>query len=194
MLRWIELIPIENEVLNELACGVAFFACPVAEVYRFDARTNSIAKQHSDELIAFVINLLNWNVLPKPVDVKNFHCSSCTLMSGSSLLLKNPCLTIVINAQFVLVLSCWPRAENKCSSRCINGNITAMKPCSGELRSASGNCNFEMLSLRLPKPAKSATKTKVWIQHLNRIMGINRPINHLQYCKLMLSVARICCR
>ena len=57
----LDSVSIDAEVPAELARGVPTYACPVAEVDRFDARTDWIAKQSADLTIARVVNILNAN-------------------------------------------------------------------------------------------------------------------------------------
>ena len=67
----LDSIEVDNEVPNELTRGDSSFACPVAEVDCLDSKTDWIAKQQSDETIAFVIGLLKQNARPEQVDVEN---------------------------------------------------------------------------------------------------------------------------
>lgn len=69
----LDTIAVEHEVLNKLSLGVLFFACFVAGLNRFDARTDWIAKQQSDKIIAFVTGLLKRNARPEQIDVENFQ-------------------------------------------------------------------------------------------------------------------------
>ena len=57
----LDSVSIDAEVPAELARGVPSDACPVAEVDRFDARTDWIAQQSADPTIVGVIQLLNAN-------------------------------------------------------------------------------------------------------------------------------------
>ena len=57
----LDSVSIDTEVAAELARGVPTYACPVAEVARFDARTDWIAQQIADPTIARVVHLLNAN-------------------------------------------------------------------------------------------------------------------------------------
>ena len=68
----LDSIAIDNEVANELGSVVFSFACPVADVDHLDFKIDWIAKQQSDETIAFVTNCLMPNSRPDPVYVKIF--------------------------------------------------------------------------------------------------------------------------
>ena len=57
----IDSVSIDAEVPAELAKSVPSYACPVAEVDRFNARTDGIAQQSVDPTIAQVVHLLNAN-------------------------------------------------------------------------------------------------------------------------------------
>ena len=58
----LDSVSIDAKVPAELARGVPSYACPVAEVDRFDARTDCIAQQSVEQTIARVIHLLNANL------------------------------------------------------------------------------------------------------------------------------------
>ena len=53
----LDSVSIDVKVLAKLARDVTSYACPVAEVDRFDARTDWIAQQSADPTIARVIHL-----------------------------------------------------------------------------------------------------------------------------------------
>ena len=57
----LDSVSIDAEVPAELARGVPSYACPVAEVDRFDARTDWIVQQSADPTIARVVHRLNQN-------------------------------------------------------------------------------------------------------------------------------------
>ena len=57
----LDSVSIDAEVPAELAKGVPFYACPVAEADRVDARIDWISQQSADATIACVIQLLSAN-------------------------------------------------------------------------------------------------------------------------------------
>ena len=64
----LDSIAIDNEVPADLARGVPSFACPVAEVDRFEARIDWLAAQRADGTISFVADLLKRRARLEPAD------------------------------------------------------------------------------------------------------------------------------
>ena len=58
----LDSVSIDAVVQAELARGVPFYACPVTEADRLDARIDWIAQQSADATIASVLLLLNANL------------------------------------------------------------------------------------------------------------------------------------